>query len=244
LNNYKLLIQYDGTDFAGWQVQDNAVTVQGEILKGIKTILKADVNLIGSGRTDTGVHALGQTANFRIEEELNLFKFRHSLNAIIPDSISVIEIEKVGENFHSRFDAKKRSYLYLISNVKTPFYQKYSYNFSPINSYDISNLNSVSKTFTGKHDFTSMARKNTEVNNKICTVYDAHWRKEKLLTMFYIEADRYLHGMVRTIVGTILNAAKNNYDVKYILEVLDKKDREAAGEAVPAQGLFLFKVRY
>ena len=110
--NYKLKIQYDGTNYSGWQIQNNAVTVQQKITDAIKTITKHNVNLIGSGRTDTGVHALGQIANFILQEELDLYRFKHSLNSILPDDISVILIEEIREEFNSRFDAKKRSYFY------------------------------------------------------------------------------------------------------------------------------------
>ena len=208
MNNYKLIIQYDGTGYAGWQIQKNAQTIQQKITGALEILLKEKVNLIGSGRTDAGVHALGQTANFRTENEIDLYKFQHSLNAILPPDISIVKMGKTEHEFHSRFDAKKRSYIYLISKFKSPFYQRYSY-FYP-NNLNCNNLNEMSKIFLGKKDFISFARKSTEPENKTCNIYDAHWKETNGLVIFKIEADRFLHGMVRTIIGTLLKASKEN----------------------------------
>lgn len=240
--NYKLIVQYDGTDYAGWQVQDNAVTIQQKIIDSIEVITKEKVNLIGSGRTDTGVHAFGQTANFKLEKELNIHKFKYSLNSLLPKDISIRTISEVNPDFHSRFDAVKRSYLYFISKDKSPFLYKFTYHFK--GEINIQTLNKLSKCLMGEHDFTSFARMNTEIENKKCTIYDIHWRSNKEITTFFIEANRFLHGMVRTTVGTLLKASKENLSEDYFLDILDKKNREYAGEAVPAKGLFLYKVKY
>lgn len=242
MNNYKLIIQYDGTEYAGWQYQENAVTIQQIIVEAIKTLVGADINLIGSGRTDAGVHALGQVANFITVEELDLYKFKYSLNSMLPKDISVIDIHKVHQEFQARYDAKKRSYLYIISKNKSPFYDRYSYFYH--GSLDCNKLNSISGSFIGEHDFSSFCKKNTETENKICKVVTVHWKETKGLIFFLIEADRFLHGMVRTIVGTVLNTVKNNFDDSFITDILKLKDREAAGESAPAKGLFLYKVKY
>ena len=242
MNNYRLIIQYDGTNYAGWQIQKNIPTVQQKISDAVEILLKEKINLIGSGRTDAGVHALGQTANFRTEYEINTFRFTHSLNAIIPNDISIVKMEKVPPEFHSRFDAKSRSYIYLISKLKSPFYYRYSYYYSK--AIDCTGLNNLSKALIGKKDFTSFARKSTESENKTCNVYEAYWKESKGLVIFKIEADRFLHGMVRTITGTLLQAAKENLGVDFLKGIFSCMDRKAAGDAVPAKGLFLFKVKY
>lgn len=242
MNNYKLLIQYDGTNYAGWQYQANAVTIQQKITESIKIILNEEVNLIGSGRTDAGVHALGQVANFKTRQEIDLYKFKYSLNSILPNDISVIDIEKAALDFHARFSARKRSYIYLISKNKSPFFDKYSYF---CHGYlNCEKLNHLSKYILGKHDFTSFCKKNSETENRICVVNNAYWKETKGMIIFLIEADRFLHGMVRTIVGTLLLAVKNELDDSFIKKILEKKDRETAGESVPARGLFLYKVKY
>ncbi len=242
MNNFKLIIQYDGTKYSGWQIQKNQNTIQQKISDSIEIILKEKVNFIGSGRTDTGVHALGQAANFKSEQKINIHKFQYSLNSILPNDIVVLKMERVSENFHSRFDAKKRTYFYLITKHKSPFYFRYSY-FYPYQA-DIAKLNQLSTSFTGKKDFTSFSRKRSDTKNKICEVYEARWKETKDFILFYISADRFLHGMVRTIVGTLLYSLKNNLDGKYIEDIFSEKNREAADEAVPAKGLFLFKVKY
>jgi len=242
MNNYNLIIQFDGTNYAGWQHQANAITIQQKIVEAIRTLVGADINLIGSGRTDAGVHALGQVANFITREDLDLYKFKYSLNSMLPKDISIVGIQKVHQEFQSRYDAKKRSYLYIISKNKSPFYDRYAYFYHGF--LDCDKLNSVSGSFVGEHDYSSFCKKNTETENKICNVYQTHWKETRGLIFFLIEADRFLHGMVRTIVGTVLHSVKNNYDEGYIKSVFNSKDRESAGESVPAKGLFLYKVKY
>lgn len=237
-----MILQYDGTGYSGWQIQENAKTIQQEIINAIKIILKEEVNLIGSGRTDAGVHALGQVANFRTEKEIDLYKFQFSLNSLLPQDISVLSIEKVRESFHSRFDAKKRTYIYLISQFKSPFYKNYSF-FYP-QKIDLEILNDLSKLFLGWKNFSSFCKKKSEVENKVCEVTDISWTDQFDLIVFKISADRFLHGMVRAIVGTLLKALKMEKPEEYIQEVFRSEDREFAGEAVPAKGLFLYKVEY
>ncbi|HKI79907.1 MAG TPA: tRNA pseudouridine(38-40) synthase TruA [Ignavibacteriaceae bacterium] len=242
MNNYFLHIQYDGAAYSGWQIQDNAETVQQRIVDAIKVILKEKVNLIGSGRTDTGVHALGQIANFKVESELDIYKFKHSLNSILPEDISIIKMKKVPEEFHARFNAKKRSYLYLISKMKSPFYNNYSWYYH--NKINVEALNNYSKLLIGEHNFSSFAKKKSEVENKNCNIYNAHWKESGELIMFFIEANRFLHGMVRTVVGTLLGISSNDEKEEKLIKILESQDREVAGETAPAKGLFLYKVKY
>lgn len=242
MNNYLLSIQYDGSNYNGWQYQANARSVQEEIEKSLKIILKEEVKIIGSSRTDAGVHALDQKANFRIEKTLDTFKLDYSLNSILPKDIYVKEISSVPENFHSRFDAKKRSYIYLISNKKSPFYSNYSY-FYPSN-IDIDYLNNISKIIIGENDFAAFCKKSNELQNKTCVVFDAHWIRKNDLTIFKISANRFLRGMVRAIVGTFLLAEKKKLSFEEIEMIINKHKREYAGQNVPAKGLFLYKVEY
>lgn len=244
MHNYKITIQYDGTDFAGWQIQNDVPTVQSEIESALKKIFQEKIGIIGSGRTDTGVHAFGQVANFFIDKEINTYKLFNSINSLLPDSIAINELSKVEQSFHSRFDATRRSYIYFLNNFKSPFYNKYSHLYTPLNNINVSNLNLISNSLLGKHDFTSFCRKNSEVENKVCHIKSIFWRKTNGFLIMLIEADRYLHGMVKTIVGTLIKAVEQNRDEKYIDEILNAKDREVAGKAFPSKGLFLNKVRY
>ena len=242
--NYKLTIQYDGTNFYGWQSQPSGNTIQDRISEVIERITQQKINLLGSGRTDSGVHALGQVANFKIDENLDLYKFHHALNSMLPPEISVKSIEQVHDEFHSRFDARKRSYLYLISKFKLPFYYNFSYLYPRVDSFELSRIRELSKALLGKHDFTSFCKTQTDTENKICTVSEIDWKEFKDLIIFRIEADRFLHGMVRTIVGTLLYGSLNQWDASNIESILKSQDRTKAGEAAPAKGLFLFKVKY
>lgn len=242
--NYKLDIQYDGTNYSGWQIQDNAKTIQGEIEAKLNIILQKKIGIIGSGRTDTGVHAFGQVANFNIDCEIDERRVFNSLNAMLDNDIAIVSIEKVDDNFHSRFDATRRSYLYFLTNAKSPFYNKFMHFYTPINNIDVNKLNKISKSLIGESDFTSFARKKTDLENKKCTIYGIHWRKKNNNLVFFIEANRFLHGMVKTTVGTLIRAYESGMDFSYIEEILNAKDREAAREAFPSKGLFLYKVKY
>lgn len=242
--NYKITIQYDGTDFFGWQSQPSGNTIQDELQKSILRLTGEDVNLIGSGRTDSGVHAFNQVANFIVNKSLDEFKFKHSLNSILPSAIAVSQLIKVNDSFHARFDAKRRSYFYFIRFLKSPFYSKYSYLYPILTENDISRVKDTSLTLIGKHDFTSFCKKNTDTENKVCNVRSIELKKTMDFLIFKIEADRFLHGMVRTIIGTLLSSLKHNNGNNYVTTILESRDRETAGESVPANGLFLYKVKY
>lgn len=244
MNNYKLKIQYNGKNYAGWQMQTNAATVQQTIMDKIEILIKERVNLIGSGRTDSGVHALGQVANFRTDVDLDLSQFNYSLNSLLPQDISVVNSEKVAESFHSRFDAKKRAYIYLFTQIKSPFYDDFANCVKWLSDDHIKKLTEISKELSGSHIFTSFTKKQAENENKICNIFDINWRRSKNLSIFYIQADRFLHGMVRAIVGTLLYAVSNDLSNDYLTDVLKAEDREAAAMSAPAKGLFLYKVRY
>ncbi|PIQ08285.1 MAG: tRNA pseudouridine(38-40) synthase TruA [Ignavibacteriales bacterium CG18_big_fil_WC_8_21_14_2_50_31_20] len=244
MKNYRLTIQYSGKNYSGWQIQPNVKTVQGEIVKSINTITGVDVNLIGSGRTDSGVHALGQVANFKMNDELDLLKLKHSLNSLLPTDIAIIDISEEMLEFHSRFDAQKRSYLYLFTHEKSPFYSDYSYHYKNIFNIEISNLNEISKLLVGEYDFTSFSRKKTDAENMVCNIAFARWKRVKNFIIFRIDANRFLHGMVRTIVGTVLQIAEQNLPCEKILEIINQKSRNSAGRAVSAKGLFLLNVKY
>lgn len=242
MNNYKLVLQYDGTDYAGWQIQSNAVSVQSRITDAIEIILKEKINLIGAGRTDAGVHALGQTANFRTETDIDLWKFRYSLNALLPKDIFISRIEPADENFHSRFDAVKRSYLYIIMKERNPFFYRYATICR--NNLDVERLNLLSSALVGEYDFSSFGKKLDEKEHGKCVLYYARWKETKGFIIFSIEANRFLRGMVRSIVGTLIELSDNNMTKEKVLEIIHAKNREAAGASFPPQGLFLNKVKY
>lgn len=205
-------------------------------------LIRESISLHGSGRTDSGVHAIGQVANFSCQQPLDLYRFRYSLNNTIPNDIAVTKIEEVDALFHSRYDAKSRTYLYFISINKTPFFRDFThFYYSPL---DLQYLNQLSKLLAGERDYTSFTKHEAETENKVCNIISAQWRTINEFSLFRIEANRFLHGMVRTIVGTLLDFHKEKKPIDDLTSIIEAKDRTLAGEAVPAKGLFLYKVRY
>lgn len=243
MNNYKITIQYDGTDYCGWQIQKNELSVQQEIQKAIKIITKQDVNLIGSGRTDAGAHALGQVANFLIDQDLNEHKFLYSLNSILPDSISVKNIEKVPLEFHARFDAKKRKYIYLISRNKNPFISKFCYRYHYNINIDL--LNEYASILKGEHNFYNLCKETPDVNHYNCFMYDIKFMLLNDIVICKIVANRFIFGMIRTIIGTLLKAQEKNLPVEFINDIINlKRENPFKQYLVPAKGLILHRVYY
>ncbi|MBK7866219.1 MAG: tRNA pseudouridine(38-40) synthase TruA [Ignavibacteriales bacterium] len=242
MNNYKLSIQYDGSKFSGWQIQKNAISVQEKIKSAIEAILKEEIVLTGAGRTDTGVHALGQVANFKCEQEIDFYRFKYSLNSMLPFSIRIKKMESVPEAFNARYDAISRSYLYFIAYSPTPFNYQFVYNYHF--QVDTAVLNQLSEPLIGVHDFSSFTKYAKERETFICDIKTIRWTKIKGIVVLFIEADRFLHGMVRAITGTLLMTAKSGGNKDQIIYILDAKNREIANASVPAKGLFLYKVKY
>lgn len=242
MNNYKLTIQYDGSKFSGWQIQKNAISVQEKIKSAIEAILKEEIVLTGAGRTDTGVHALGQVANFKCEQDIDFYRFKYSLNSMLPFSIRIKNMERVHETFNARYDAISRSYLYFISYSPTPFNYNFVYNYHfPV---DITVLNQLSQPLIGAHDFSSFTKYAKERETFNCEIKTIKWTKIKGIVVMFIEADRFLHGMVRAITGTLLMTAKSGGNKSHIIDILQAKNREIANASAPAKGLFLYKVKY
>ncbi|MCA0387717.1 MAG: tRNA pseudouridine(38-40) synthase TruA [Bacteroidetes bacterium] len=242
MNNYKLIIQYDGSNFNGWQIQAKGKTVQGEIKRALEVLLKHEVVLTGAGRTDTGVHALGQVANFKSEQTLDFYRFKHSLNSMLPFTIRIKSMEEVPESFNSRFDALSRSYIYFISNSPSPFNYRFVFNYHyPL---DLSLLNNLSRPLTGTHDFSSFTKYAKDRENFDCNIKTLKWTQIKDNVVVFIEADRFLHGMVRAITGTVLRLAKVGGTENDMNDILNSKNREKAYGSVPAKGLFLYKIKY
>ncbi len=240
--NYKLTIQYDGTDYSGWQIQQNAVTVQGVIASKLETLTKQKINLLGAGRTDSGVHAMGQVANFSCTEELDVYRFLYSLNSMLPFDIAVKEMKQVPLEFHSRFKAVSRTYYYIISKSKSPFFKKYSYLIH--SKIDVEKLNKLSLSFIGKKDFQVFAREMPDNGKTECEIKSARWKDYGDKIIFRIEADRFLHSMVRMITGTLLRFEKENLPAELLAQMIAEKDKKLLGATAPAQGLFLVKVKY
>jgi len=238
---YFIKLAYKGTHYHGWQIQDNAHTVQEELNTKISLMLGETVSLVGCGRTDTGVHAREFYAHFEISKELNdLQDLAFRLNGFLPDDIVIYEIFKVSSELHARFDAKSRTYKYYISRVKNPFLTGQSFYYH--GKLDIANMNAACKILFEHTDFTSFSKLHTQTKTNNCKILEARWEEIGQELVFTIRADRFLRNMVRAIVGTMIEIGSGKLGVEDMKRVIEAKDRSGAGFSVPAEGLFLEKV--
>lgn len=240
--NIKLKIEYDGTDFSGWQKQPKLRTVQGEIEEKLKKILQEKITLIGSGRTDVGVHALEQVANFKTGSKLNLVSIHRGLNSLLKEDILIKDVEEVDLDFNSRFSAKSRVYRYKICLGNDVFLRRYAWEISYC--LDFSKIKKATKAILGRQDFTSFCVSKSAKPDNHCFIFRAGWKKDRKRLDFEIEADRFLHTMVRSLVGTLIDVGRGYFSLKDFTKILKAKDHKKAGLTAPAKGLYLVKVNY
>ena len=243
MHRYFLQLSYKGTRYFGWQRQPNAISVQEVIEKTLSTVLREDIAVVGAGRTDTGVHASFYVAHFDVANEIaEPEKLLYHLNRFLPDDIAIQKIKKVNSDFHARFSAVSRTYKYYISVIKDPFTTDTSYQFTvPL---DIEKMNEAAKMLFEYTDFTSFAKLHTDVKTNNCKIFQAEWETENNQLVFTIKADRFLRNMVRAIVGTLLEVGKGKITVDDFREIIEMKNRGAAGTSAPPQGLFLVDIGY
>ncbi len=244
MKNYLLTLMYDGTRYHGWQVQNNASSVQQVLQDAIQTILGVRENVVGCSRTDSGVHANMFCCNMRTEKELSAEKFVKSLNAVLPRDVVVIEVAEVPFEFHARYDCISKQYKYLILNSKSrnPFYENRALHY-PF-EIDTELLAQEAKAFIGTHDFSAFCSANSSVDSKIRTVKSIDIIRNGDFVEFYIEADGFLYNMVRIIVGTLLDVNSGKIGQGKIKEIIASKDRNSAGKTASAHGLYLNRVNY
>jgi tRNA pseudouridine38-40 synthase len=242
MRDIKLLIEYDGTNFVGWQSQINGRSVQDEITKVLDQLLQEPVNLIGSGRTDSGVHARGQVGSFKTNAHLGVGSMLSGLNGILPEDIYIHAVEEVHEGFHARFDAKQRVYRYFISMKPTAIGRHYQW----FVKYDLNlaAMNAVAAQIVGEQDFESFCKYEAEVKDHRCTVAKSVWKETPGMYVYEVRANRFLHGMVRALVGTMVDVGRGFIPVASFRDILAARDRRKAGMAAPPQGLFLEEVLY
>jgi tRNA pseudouridine38-40 synthase len=244
---YFIELAYKGTNYHGWQYQPGADTVQETLNKALSLLLKTEIDIVGAGRTDTGVHAKQMYAHFDYETEIDTPKLIHKLNSFLPKDIVVFTIIKVAEDAHARFDATKRTYEYHIHSVKDAFENEASYQFQlPL---DIDKMNEACQILFKHTDFECFSKVNTDVHTFNCMIFEAYWTRlgakqngNKLI--FTISADRFLRNMVRAIVGTMINIGTGKISLADFEKIIESKDRSQAGFSVPAHGLYLTKIEY
>jgi tRNA pseudouridine38-40 synthase len=248
--NYKLLIQYDGTDFHGWQVQENDRTIQGELERVISTLADVPASVSGSGRTDAGVHAEGQVANVHLNGKFTPEKLRQAINGNLWRDIRIMRAEKAPDEFHARFSAKRKTYVYRVLNapVMSPFWRRFAHH--EARPLDVARMNDAARLFLGEHDWTAFASAKSDGDSRVRNItefsVESRWSDTAQAAMieFRITANGFLRYMVRSIVGTMLEVGRGEKDADIIQTAIVTGARELAGMTAPAQGLTLLRVEY
>ena len=240
---YFIHLAYNGTPYHGWQIQPNATSVQETLNKAFSVLLQSEINLMGAGRTDTGVHAKEMYAHFDFEASIDIPNLVHKLNSFLPKDIVIYDIIPVHDDAHTRFDATKRTYEYRIHQFKNPFVDELSWYFhQPL---DIDLMNEAAKLLFNYTDFECFSKVNTDVNTFDCTIFEAHWKRgENDQLVFTISANRFLRNMVRSIVGTLVNIGLHKITIEDFAQIIESKSRDKAGFSVPAHGLYLTQITY
>jgi tRNA pseudouridine38-40 synthase len=239
---YFMELGYNGAPFFGWQVQPGKETVQGCIENALSLLLREEVSVTGCGRTDTGVNARQFFAHFETEQAIDTNRLADKLNSFLPKEIAIYRIFPVEEGLHARFSAVSRTYKYYVAIAKNPFGFHFSYRI--FQKLDVAKMNEAAAILLETSDFTSFSKLHTQVNNNLCRVTEARWEMVDGVLVFTVTADRFLRNMVRAVVGTLLQVGKGKITVEEFKAIIDRKDRCAAGDSVPAHALFLEKIGY
>lgn len=244
MRNIKLTIEYDGKDYNGWQKQPSHLNIQGEIERAIYEVTRQEVELIGSGRTDAGVHAFEQVANFKIDSDFPIEKMATAINSQLKASIRIVKAEEVPLEFHSRYHCHQKTYGYFIDNSEqgTAIYRNITYHISkPLN---VEAMQKAVNYLVGEHDFSSFKSSGTSSKSSVRTIYNAQIVKEQQRVAIMLTGNGFLYNMVRIISGTLVEVGLGNIKAEEVKNILEAKDRQKAGKTLPAKGLFLIKVDY
>ncbi len=244
MRNIKLVIEYDGKGFNGWQKQPNKLNIQGEIERAIGEITGEEIELIASGRTDAGVHSLGQTANFKTNSNIEIEKFPIAINSKLKQSIVIQSAEEVEERFHSRYSVKSKKYRYTINNSKygSAIYRDFEYHF-PI-KLNVEDMKKAAKEFEGEHDFKAFKASGTSSKSSVRTIYKAEVIENNDRIYIELTGSGFLYNMVRIISGTLLDVGIGKIKPEEIASIIESKERTKAGKTLPARGLCLVEVTY
>ena len=240
---YFISFSYDGTAYHGWQIQPYSVTVQEELQKALSTLMRKPMEVVGAGRTDTGVHARKMIAHFDHDEVLDCPQLVYKLNKLLPRDIAVQHVEPVADDMHARFSAKSRTYHYYVHLDKNPFLRSYSW--QVYGNPDFELMNRAARVLMEYKDFTSFSKVNTDTKTNDCTITEARWdRVGEDQWRFTVTANRFLRNMVRAIVGTLMEVGRGRMTIEQLRSVIEAKDRCRAGDSVPGNALFLVEVLY
>lgn len=244
MQRYFIYLAYEGTNYHGWQVQPNGISVQECLQKALSTLLRTPMEVVGAGRTDAGVHAKLMVAHFDFEGTMmGLPQLADKLNRLLPHDISVYKVCEVKPDAHARFDAVSRTYKYYVTNVKSPFNRHLKWRMHT--ALDYAKMNEAARAMFDYIDFTSFSKLHTDVKTNNCKMMHAEWTQEDETTwVFTVQADRFLRNMVRAIVGTLVEVGSGKMSIEQFRQVIEQKDRCKAGASVPGQALFLVDIEY
>jgi tRNA pseudouridine38-40 synthase len=245
MRNIRLLIEYDGTNYQGWQVQPKGPTIQGILEEKLGLLTGEPAQLFGSGRTDSGVHALGQAAHFKTQSQMDIRTIRRALNSLLPPDIVIRKVEEVDEGFHARKHSKSKVYEYRIlnRNLRSAFHRRYVWHIPQ--KLDLTEMKEATQSLIGEHDFSAFRTVGSPTRTTVRRVIRAEWRRGRDgLIRFEIEANGFLKQMVRSIIGTLVEIGKGRMEAADLRKILNSRDRKEAGPTAPAQGLFLKEVKY
>lgn len=240
---YFIYLSYDGTNYHGWQIQPNGISVQEVLMKALSTFLRKHIEVVGAGRTDAGVHARLMVAHFDFDTELDCATVVDKLNRLLPLDVVVHRVRRVKSDAHARFDATYRTYKYYITTCKDPFSRAFSWRI--FQTLDFEKMNEAAQTLFDYIDFTSFSKLHTDVKTNNCKMMYARWEQiGEHNWVFTIQADRFLRNMVRAVVGTLVEVGKGKLTVEGFRKVIEEKNRCSAGTSVPGNALFLVDVGY
>jgi len=239
---YKLLLEYHGGNFAGWQVQPRERTVQGELQRRLGWLLGEETSVSGAGRTDAGVHALGQAAHFDSAPIVSPIEFLERLNSALPRDISALKLEEVPADFHARYSAKRKTYHYRIALAPSPFIAGLAWRIHGGTDWDA--IKQATTLLEGSHNFAGFCLAESRKEDCTCHVFRAGWARDERMARFEITANRFLHRMVRLIVGTLVDIGRGRWQPEQVFRILDSGDVRLAGQAAVPEGLYLVSVEY
>lgn len=244
MKNVKLILEFDGTGYVGWQRQKNGIAVQQRISEAVTKLTGENTEVIGCSRTDAGVHAKQYVCNFKTQSEIPVEKIKLALNGILPEDIVALKSEEVQENFHARYNAISKRYVYTICNREVPLALGRQYAYFVKKKLDLDKMELASSYFIGKHDFSAFKNSNSKVNSNVRTIFDIRILSKAPDIFISVTGDGFLYNMVRVIAGTLIEVGLEKIEPVEVSNILESRDRKRAGSTAPAAGLCLEEVYY
>ena len=244
MKRYRLIVAYDGTDYSGWQLQDNAPTIEGELNQALEKLFKQEIQVIGASRTDAGVHACGNVAVFDADTSIPGDRIKYALNPLLPEDIRIMASQQVADDFHPRFCDTEKTYEYRILNTKDPLPMMRFYTYWYSRPLDVEKMNEAASYIPGEKDFKSFCAAGAQVKTTVRKVTCAQVTKDGDIIVIRVKGEGFLYNMVRIIAGTLIRIGEGKWEPEQIKAIIEGCDRTTAGPTAPPQGLTLMKIEY